>query len=151
MNWAASAATGRPTILGQWNRADHTTTIKNTKSGAALDLRAENGPALKVNNDKRVKNLNADKLDGLSSGDFLTVRNNTYQWSATDHTGGFEVAIPDQVPGSYVVSYAVQLGGAAGSPDNPNVINCSISQSTTQPQVWYGPMPGLHTACWPSM
>jgi hypothetical protein len=131
LDWAASAATGHATILGQWNRADDTTTIKNTKSGAALDLRAQNAPALKVNNDKRVKNLNADKLDGLSSGDLLANRNNTYQWTATDHTGGFSVSIPDQVAGSYIVSFSLQLNGASGDTANPNVINCRITQSTT--------------------
>jgi hypothetical protein len=134
LDWAASAATGRATILGQWNQADHTTTIKNTKSGPALDLRAKKGPALKVNNAKRIKNLNADKLDGLSSGDLQANRNNTYQWSATNHTGGFTQAIPAQAPGSYLVSYSLQMNGAAGQWEptlNPNVINCRIIQSTT--------------------
>ena len=131
LDWAASAATGRATILGKWNQADHTTTIKNTKSGAALDLRAKNGPALKVNNDKRIKNLNADKLDGLSSGDLQANRNNTYQWSATDHTGGFSVVLPQQVAGSYLVSFSLELNGAAGTLDNPNIISCRINQSTT--------------------
>ncbi len=65
LDWAAAAATGRSLVLGKWNQADHATTIKNTKSGVALDLRAK-GPALKVHNTKRIKNLNADKLDGLT-------------------------------------------------------------------------------------
>ncbi len=131
LDWAAAAATGRATILGRWNQADHTTTIKNTKSGPALDLRAKKGPALKVNNDKRVTNLNADKLDGFSSGDLLANRNVTYQWSATDHTGGFTQAIPDQPPGPYLISFALQMNGATGEPGNPNVINCRIDQTTT--------------------
>ena len=129
LDWAAAAATGRATILGQWNQADRTTTIKNTKSGPALSLRAKNGPALKVNNSKRVKNLNADKLDGLSSRAYKSNRNNIYQWSAANHTGGFSVAVPPQAAGSYLVSYSLQLDGANGTPDNPNIINCRIIQS----------------------
>ena len=129
LDWAASAATGRATILGRWNQADHATTIKNTKSGPALDLRATKGPPLKVNNDKRVAKLNADKVDGLSAGDLQANRNVTYQWSATDHTGGFTQAIPDQQPGGYLVSYSLQMSGAGGVPDNPNIINCRVVQS----------------------
>jgi hypothetical protein len=128
LDWAAAAATGRATILGQWNQADHTTTIKNTKSGAALDLRAK-GPALKVNNDKRIKNLNADKLDGLSGKAYRSNRNKTFHWSAADHMGDFTQAIPAQPAGSYLVSYSIQLSGAGGSEANPNIIGCRIVQS----------------------
>ncbi len=130
LDWAAAAATGRSAILGKWNQADHTTTIKNTKSGPALDLRAK-GPALKVSNDKRVKNLNADKVDGLSKKELTANRNLTYQWGAVGHTGGFSLAIPDQPAGSYVISFSVQMNGAAGEPGNPNIINCRIDQTTT--------------------
>jgi hypothetical protein len=45
------------------------------------------------------------------------------------HTGGFAQAIPAQAPGSYLVSFSVQLNGAAGDPANPNVINCRIIQN----------------------
>lgn len=131
LDWAAAAATGRATILGQWNQADHTTTIKNTKSGPALTLKSKKGPALAVNSTKRVKNLNADEVDGLSRADLQANRNTTFQWTATDHTGPFSVAIPDQLPGSYIVSYSLQMSGAAGDPGNANVINCHITQSTT--------------------
>lgn len=130
LDWAASAATGRATILGRWNQADHVTTIKNTKSGPALDLRAANGPALKVNSDKRIYKLNADKLDGMSAGDLQANRNVTYQWSAAGHTGGFSQVIPDQQPGSYLVSFSIQMNQAEGEPGNPNIINCRIDQST---------------------
>jgi hypothetical protein len=129
LDWAAAAATGRAMILGQWNQADHTTTIKNTKKGPALDLRANKGPALAVNNSKRIKKLNADQLDGMSSADFKTNRNTIYQWSVATHTGGFSQAVPAQQPGSYLISFSVQLNGAAGDPGNPNVINCRIIQN----------------------
>jgi hypothetical protein len=128
LDWAAAAATGGHTILGQWNQADQKTTIKNTGKGVALDLRAK-GPALKVNNGKRIEKLNADKLDGMDGEDFKTNRNTIYQWSVATHTGGFTQAIPAQAPGSYLVTFAVQLNGAAGTPANPNVINCRVIQS----------------------
>lgn len=128
LDWAASAATGRAFVLGRWNQADHTTTLKNTDGGAALALKAK-GANLSVSNDKRVKRLNADKLDGLSGEDYKTNRNTIYQWSVAQHTGGFTQAIPTQRPGSYLVSFGVQLTGAAGDPGNPNVINCRIIQN----------------------
>ncbi len=129
LDWAASAATGRAFVLGRWNQADHTTTLKNTAQGPALDLRTKKGPALKVNNSKRIKKLNADKLDGLSVEDYKTNRNTIYAWSVASHTGGFTQAIPPQAPGSYLITFDVQLTGAAGDPANPNVINCRIIQS----------------------
>jgi hypothetical protein len=128
LDWAATAATGRSLVLGKWNQADHTTTIKNTKKGAALDLRAK-GPALAVHNSKRIKNLNADELDGMHGSDYKTNRNTIYQWSVANHTGGFTQAIPAQEPGSYLITFDVQMNGAAGIPGTPNVINCRIIQS----------------------
>lgn len=128
LDWAASAATGRSFVLGRWNQADHTTTLKNTGQGPALDLRAK-GAALKVHNGKRIKKLNADQLDGLSGSDYKTNRNTIYQWSVAQHTGGFSQAIPTQRPGSYLITFDVQLTGAAGDPGNPNVINCRIIQN----------------------
>jgi hypothetical protein len=129
LDWTAAAATGRATILGRWNQADHTTTIKNTATGPALALRARKGPALKVNNSKRIQKLNADKLDGLSSSDYKTNRNTIYQWTVAAHTGAFTQAVPTQQPGSYLITFNVQMNGAAGDPGNPNVINCRIVQS----------------------
>lgn len=128
LDWAAAAATGQSLVMGRWNQADQTTTLKNTKSGPALDLRAK-GATLAVGNSKRIKHLNADQLDGMSSEDFKTNRNTIYQWSVATHTGGFTQAIPAQQPGSYLVTFSVQLNGAAGDATNPNVINCRIIQN----------------------
>ena len=73
LDWAAAAATGQSFVLGKWNQADQTTTIKNVGSGPALDIRAK-GPAIAIHNANRIKNLNADKLDGKSEEDFLPSR-----------------------------------------------------------------------------
>src|SRR5215218_10529796 len=83
---ALAAVPGDPFKLGQVNRIDDAlTTLIGSRSGAmmaidndstaanarALDLRVEpNRAPMMVNSDKRVAKLNADKLDGLDSGDF---------------------------------------------------------------------------------
>ena len=76
----AVAATGGKFILGQSNTAGGTTTL-TAKHGSALSLRSTGAPALKVNNTRRVPNLNADRLDGLSSTSFAR---------ATAKTGAFD-------------------------------------------------------------
>lgn len=65
---SAVAATGGKFILGKSNTADATSTLTN-KNGTALSLKSGRGPALKVNNGRKVVNLNADKLDGASLAD----------------------------------------------------------------------------------
>jgi hypothetical protein len=83
------AATGGNFILGQPNSASSTTSltrtgantgnglqVTNASTGAgatALDLNVASGHApFTVNSDTRVTNLNADKLDGINSGGFVT-------------------------------------------------------------------------------
>ena len=67
----AYAATGGNVLLGKSNEAGATTKLKSTQ-GAALALKAKsNTPVLKVSNAKKIAQLNADKLDGLSSADFV--------------------------------------------------------------------------------
>lgn len=62
---AASAATGGPLLLGKSNITDKPTGVQNTGTGAVLDLKAKAGqPPLKTNSPVKVKNLNADQLDG---------------------------------------------------------------------------------------
>lgn len=59
------AATGDALKLGQSNSANKPTGVQNSGTGAVLDLKAKDGqPPLKVNSDAKVRNLNADKLDG---------------------------------------------------------------------------------------
>ncbi len=83
---ALAAVPGDPFKLGQVNRInDALTTLIGSRSGPmmtidndstaanarALDLRVEpNRAPMAVNSDRRVTNLNADKLDGLDSSDF---------------------------------------------------------------------------------
>jgi hypothetical protein len=67
----AYAANGGSLVLGKKNKATKSTVIVNKKA-VPLKLKAKKGkPALKVNTKKKIKKLNADALDGLSSSAFL--------------------------------------------------------------------------------
>jgi hypothetical protein len=67
-NLAAYAANGHPLLLGKSNQAVGTTTLKNAGRGAALNLNTgKSSPPLIVNSSKLVKNLNADKLGGMTA------------------------------------------------------------------------------------
>jgi hypothetical protein len=72
-DYTAIAATGHSFILGESNKADNVTTLARTNNGAALRLTANNASAapLVTNAHGRVRNLNADELDGIDSSGFL--------------------------------------------------------------------------------
>lgn len=73
----AVAATGGKLILGGWNTANRTTTLSNG-AGTALSLNSRAGTApLKVNRTTKVRNLNADRLDGLDSTQLALTRGRT--------------------------------------------------------------------------
>ena len=128
LDWAAAAATGQSLVLGRWNQADQTTTIKNVGSGPALDIRAK-GPAFAVHNANRIKNLNADKLDGKDAEDLAASKQTVYVYGATSRVGGFTQNLPAQPAGSYLVAYSAQFVGAAGTTASPNTVTCHITVS----------------------
>lgn len=68
----AYAATGGNFILGHSNKANQTTSLKNTGSGPALKLTTGSGATapLAVSNGTKIAKLNADQVDGLSAGAF---------------------------------------------------------------------------------
>ena len=127
---AAFGANGGNFILGQTNAASAITKlagaagvagpslqIDNNSTNAAataLDLQVEPGKApMKVNSDTQVANLNADKLDGKNSSDFvpteLYVESDTF--TVSSGSSGVFSAFCD--PGDVAVSggYAGGLGG----------------------------------------
>ena len=70
MSGTAVAATGGTLLLGKGNTAGRTTALTNHGTGAALRLAAHNltTPPLAVGlNHTKVRNLNADFLDGLTA------------------------------------------------------------------------------------
>ena len=129
LDWTAAAATGQHLVLGKWNQADQTTTIKNVGSGPALDIRAK-GPAFAVHNANRIKNLNADKLDGKDAADLAASKQTVYVYGATSRVGGFTQNLPAQPEGSYLVAYSAQFVGAAGTTASPNTVTCHITVSS---------------------
>lgn len=80
---SAVAATGGKLIIGHTNTATTTTTIKDTR-GTPLSLKAPTSKApLAVSNAKKVKHLNADYLDGISSGSFALRKGGTAEYLST--------------------------------------------------------------------
>jgi hypothetical protein len=68
----ATAANGGSLVLGHSNTATRTTTLSDSK-GTPLSLKARHGkPPLRVNSSKKVRHLNADKLDGSSAAALAT-------------------------------------------------------------------------------
>ena len=66
----AYAATGGNFLLGKSNSASTMTSLTNS-AGTALSLNSKSGTApLAVNSGTKVTNLNADSVDGVSSGSF---------------------------------------------------------------------------------
>src|SRR3954471_22625529 len=70
MSGTAVAATGGNFLLGKANGAGHTTALTNHGTGAALRVAAHNlttAPLSVGRNKSRIRNLNADFLDGITS------------------------------------------------------------------------------------
>jgi hypothetical protein len=72
----ADAATGGRFILGKSNAAGAPSVLSNTGSGPALRLHTNSSttPNLAVSNGAKIKQLNADKLDGLHGSAYERVR-----------------------------------------------------------------------------
>src|SRR5919202_6795055 len=66
----AFARDGQSFVLGARNVAQSVSTLVKQGAGPALELRVGSGAPLKVNSNKKVDNLNADKLDGRNSSAF---------------------------------------------------------------------------------
>ena len=86
----AYAATGGSLILGRAN-GESTKTVLTNAQGIPLSLVAKGGlPPLIVNSSTKVKNLNADLLDGRPASAFqATPLNVTVVTSAISNVGGF--------------------------------------------------------------
>lgn len=114
-NLGAYAATGKPLVLGKNNSASKTTKLKTTGNGAALKLKSKPGKApLKVSNPTKIKNLNADLVDGLD-GETLRTKAYTYNLSGGTIGGFLRFALPGLPAGRYVANFAVSAE-LTGSP-----------------------------------
>jgi hypothetical protein len=130
---AVAAVPGDPFKLGRLNSIDQITRlvgsasdamlrIDNDGSGTALDLRVEPGEApMTVDSDKKVADLNADKLDGKTADDFVS-EDNTYTEVEVElgPGGGSEVQLfVDCDSGDRI------LGGGASAPFTGDLLQVS--------------------------
>ena len=126
LDFVASAATGRPMILGFGNKAGRTTVVKNIGKGPAVKFKSRKGASIAVNSKAKVKKLNADLLDGRDSSSFKTNRSTVVEWAVPQHTGGFTRNLAPVSPGTYLATYSVHFAGASGTPGNPTSANCYL-------------------------
>lgn len=131
LDYAASAATGHPFLLGQLNNANRATVLKRTTSGPALTLttRSSADTPLTVNGRGKVTNLNADRIDGLDSSALTGVRAQVsrFVFDSTQlvHAGN----VPTLAPGTYLATLEVAFIGAGGSATTPTRFSCEFVQT----------------------
>ncbi len=118
----AYAANGGPLRLGASNSASKTTSLKNTGAGPALKLKSKAGnPSLKVSSKKKVKRLNADRVDNLEAA---ALQNQSFVYSLVGTSAGTTIRFPlaDLPSGKYLATYQVSatVGGA------PNYFGCAF-------------------------
>ena len=128
-DYATFAATGDSLILGKTNKATKATKIQRTTPGPVISLKAKkkSNPPFATNAKGKVKNLNADTLDGVDSSK-LGVRPIVY----TKTTGSF--ATSQQVfslgsipPGKYRTALNMMIFS-----DMPlGVSQCDLMNTTT--------------------
>ncbi|MFZ2015132.1 MAG: hypothetical protein WAV00_15030 [Nocardioides sp.] len=128
-NLAAYAANGHPLLLGHSNSESKTATVTKSGSGPALKLKTgANSPPLAVTSKKLVKNLNADKVDGLNG---QSLQNNTRSFVVPGSTAiPFGLALQGVPAGKYTASFDI---GASTATSTPMV--CLIGDTTTADQV----------------
>jgi hypothetical protein len=128
-NGVSYAATGHTLVLGHWNKADSTTTIRDTSAGPALRLLSQGSgePSLTVSSTARVPHLNASMLQGRYASDlashstvFTAGGGNQSQWA------GDVAFFLDVAPGVYDVSFDTVIGPSEGSPSDPTALQCGV-------------------------
>jgi len=127
---ATYAATGDSLIVGKLNKSGATTTLTNTGRGPVLSL--DGGklyPPLKVNSKKKVANLNADSVDGMSATQLepgiykiVIAPKGPVPTSTVFH----QVALPGGV-------YQATLSGIADNPTDSSVgtVSCVVGDRET--------------------
>lgn len=132
-DYASMAATGGSFILGHSNSANQSTKLTNTGTGPVLKLSTTHPGTrapLGVNSSVKVANLNADKVDGLTSTQLTSVTKLYTDTSAGDK-GGLHYWHFTLAPGSYTVSYAAHLRPTTGTGAAPNSVFCSFFEGSS--------------------
>lgn len=127
----ASAATGKPFVLGESNVASKTTTLQSTGSGAALKLKPAAGqPALAVANKILIRRLNASLLRGKAPRDFAPASGSKHYAPASGS--------PNYAPASGSANYAPSSGSpnylSSSAPQliYSNLVSANVDGATTQ-------------------
>ncbi|HEY3527955.1 MAG TPA: hypothetical protein VGK78_02305 [Nocardioides sp.] len=121
---AAYAANGHPLILGHANKAVGTTSLKNIGRGPALSLNSsKHSSPLTVNSSKLVRNLNAEKVGGMTArqlGGVLRYRIGSVGSTFTNASPGqvFNAKIPKGTYQVSVTGLATETGAASGDTDS---------------------------------
>jgi hypothetical protein len=134
----AAGGTGAGSVfnLGRVNSVNSTTTLTGrsttrmlqvtnaSSSGVALQLTTKTtAPPLKVNSSVKVANLNADRLDGLTSADFVRPRGETLisvgsgSWSQQNSASG--LAFTTAASGAYFFKPTTGVQFIVAAPDLP--------------------------------
>jgi hypothetical protein len=127
------AATGKALILGHTNTANRTTTLRNTGSGAALNLitKKSSSAPFGTNAQGQVANLNASKLDGLTarqiSGHFALISTTSV---VSRSSGGVSVSNPS--PGIFCVTVAGVNPGTSVATATPDYATDATIASTLE-------------------
>lgn len=101
LDYMAYAATGHSVLLGKINKSRKTTTFQSTTSAPAVKLLSKGAP-FAVGNNKMVKNLNADMLDGLHATSLLTTKASVLRYDV-DTTAA-------TTPGLLLIDISAQVG-----------------------------------------
>jgi hypothetical protein len=102
--------------VGRNNLADSVSKLTKSGTGPALDLRVDSGPPLRVNPDRRVINLNADKLDGKDASEIVEEAkplaasiNADGTLARSNRTGEISSVKLSGAPGNYKVTFPIDV------------------------------------------
>ena len=132
VNAVSYATTGKPLLLGKYNSANATTTIKDTGSSSPLALLTKSSKTapFKTNAKGKVVNLNADKLDGLDSTQLANVKAIRFKDSATSRSSNTTYHIGTVPKGTYLTTFDASLILATpGTPASPVTVSCFLELS----------------------
>jgi hypothetical protein len=143
VDYATFATTGNSLILGHINRAGQTTRLANTAGGTALRLSSSDdiSPALAVNNDVKVRHLNAAELDGMTASSLASHAVTFTGGRRGDRIHGIRVWNLPVPVGAYQVGFKAAVIPRRGSPQLPVQVVCGIADFNT-----IGPRTHIYTA-----
>ena len=126
-NVAAYAVNGQPLLAGRSNTETQATTIKNTGNGPALKLNSKpSAPPLAVSSTKRVKKLNADRVDGLHGKALQTGVRHYVLPPSTAAATSQAYTFPDLPNGRWLANYSIIATG-------PSVVTCFFREGGANP------------------